>query len=133
MDWSNVNFLGIIIATVAGMASGAAWYGIFAKPWMNAAGLTEADIEQKPSLYVVAGLVQLIIATIMSVLFAHFGSISIGGSIMAAFFLWLGFCVAPMAVNHRFQGKGWDLTIIDGGFWLVVFVLQALIIGYMMG
>jgi len=35
-----------------------------------------------------------------------------------------------MAVNHRFQGKGWDLTLIDGGYWLVVFLLQGAILGW---
>lgn len=118
-----------MLAAVAGMVTGAAWYGIFAKQWMNAAGFTEQP-KPDPKIYVVAIVAQLIIAFVLSSLFGHFGSVSVIGSLMAAIFLWLGFCVAPMAVNHRFQGKGWNLTLIDGGYWLVVFILQALIIGW---
>jgi len=129
MDFSNINYLAIITAAVAGMISGAAWYGAFAKSWMKAVGFTE---EPKPDskIYVVAILAQLIIAYMLAILFSHFPDVDTKDGILAAFFLWLGFCVAPMAVNHRFQGKGWDLTLIDGGYWLVVFLLQGAILGW---
>jgi len=45
MDFSNINYLAIITAAVAGTISGAAWYGAFAKSWMKAVGFTE---EPKP-------------------------------------------------------------------------------------
>ena len=131
MDISNISYVAILVAVIAGMISGAVWYGVFAKPWMNAVGLTEKDIEQKASIYVVAIIAQLVIAVTMSILFSHFAEVSVTDGILSAFFLWLGFCLAPMAVNHRFQDKGWDLTFIDGVFWLVVFVLQGAIIGWL--
>lgn len=131
MDLANISYLGILVAAFAGMITGAAWYGMLAGPWMKAAGVTDEDVQNGSKLiYLVAIGAQLIIAYLMSVLFSHFPSVTMMDGIMAAFFLWLGFCVAPMAVNHRFQGKGWDLTAIDGGFWLVVFLLQGAILGW---
>ncbi|MGI9350477.1 MAG: DUF1761 domain-containing protein [Rhizobiaceae bacterium] len=130
MAFLEVNFIAIILAAIAGMITGAVWYGVFAKQWMNAVGLAESDIEQKPSLYIVAVIAQIIIAYILARLLGHFDNVGLTTGIAAAFFLWLGFCLAPMAVNHRFQNKGWDLTVIDGGFWLVVFLLQGAIIGW---
>lgn len=131
MDFSGVNFIAIALAVVAGMATGAVWYGVFAKAWMRAAGLNESDIEQKPSLYLVAAVCQIVIAYLLAGLVGHLGSHSLSGGMITAFFCWLGFCLAPMAVNHRFQGRGWDLTMIDGGYWLAVFLLQGAIIGWM--
>lgn len=132
MDLSNINYIAIIVAAVAGMISGAVWYGVFSKPWMKAAGVTEEQVQGGgKAIYLVAILAQIIIAYMLSTLFGHFPSASLMDGVMAAFFLWLGFCLAPMAVNHRFQGKGWDLTAIDGGFWLVVFLLQGGIIGWL--
>ncbi|MEM9330265.1 MAG: DUF1761 domain-containing protein [Pseudomonadota bacterium] len=128
MEFSEINFLSVILAAFAGMISGAVWYGVFAKPWMKAVGYTEQP-KPNPKIYIVAVIAQLVIAFVLASLFSHFASVSVIGSLVSAFFLWLGFCLAPMAVNHRFQDKGWDLTLIDGGYWFVVFMLQALIIG----
>jgi len=36
-----------------------------------------------------------------------------------------------MCVNHRFQGRGWSLTAIDGGYWLAAMLIQGAIIGAM--
>ncbi|MEL7429598.1 MAG: DUF1761 domain-containing protein [Pseudomonadota bacterium] len=130
MDLSSINYIALLAAALAGMVSGAAWYGLLAKPWMKAVGYSE-EPKQSPGIYFVAALAQLLIAYMLSVLFLHFPDVSAGGGALAAFFCWLGFCLAPMAVNHRFQSKGWDLTLIDGGYWLVVFVLQGAIIGWL--
>ncbi len=130
MDLSIINYLAILVAAIAGMISGAVWYRIFANPWMKAAGYREPP-QPNPKVYIVALAAQFVIAIIMAILFGHFGNVSMMDGIMSAFFLWLGFCLAPMAVNHRFQTTGWNLTIIDGGYWLVVFLLQGAILGWM--
>lgn len=132
MDFSGINYLAILIAAVAGMIAGAVWYGALASPWMRAANVSEEEVNQKnPSIYLVALIAQLVIAYLLAGLIGHLGTYTVTGGIITAFFCWLGFCVAPMAVNHRFQGAGWNLTAIDGGYWFVVFVLQGGIIGLM--
>jgi hypothetical protein len=130
MDLSGISYIAILVAAFAGMMAGAAWYGIFAKPWMKAVGYTQPP-EPNPKIYIVAAVAQLIIAYMLAVLFEHFPDVDMMDGILAAFFSWLGFCVTPMAVNHRFQDKGWDLTMIDGGYWFVVFILQGAILGWM--
>jgi hypothetical protein len=35
-----------------------------------------------------------------------------------------------MAVNHRYQAYGWDLTLIDGGHWLGVALIMGAVIGW---
>jgi hypothetical protein len=60
-----------------------------------------------------------------------------GGTVMSArsgliagFFLWLGFVITTMAVNHAFQGERPSLTLIDGGHWLGVLLIQGAILGW---
>jgi hypothetical protein len=36
-----------------------------------------------------------------------------------------------MTVNHAFQGAKRSLTLIDGGHWLGVLVLQGAVLGYL--
>lgn len=129
MEFVGPNYLAIGVAVVASMIIGAIWYGVLAKPWMKAAGVGDDELEQKPSLYIVAALCQIIMAWMMSGIIGHLGMVTLGGGLLAAFFCWLGFAATTMTVNHRFQGRGWDLTIIDGGHWLVVMLAQGAIIG----
>ena len=131
MVFAGINYLSILIAVIVSMMAGAAWYGIFAKQWMAAAGLKEEELDQSATKYAIAAICQLIMAYLMAGLIGHMGEITLMNGLIAAGFAWLGFCVAPMAVNHRFQGAGWNLTLIDGGYWLVVFLLQGAIIGWM--
>jgi hypothetical protein len=34
-----------------------------------------------------------------------------------------------MITNHRYQGSKWSLTVIDGGYFLGVLLVQAVVIG----
>ena len=34
-----------------------------------------------------------------------------------------------MLVNHRFQGQGWKLTLIDAGHWLGVLLVMGAVLG----
>ena len=44
-------------------------------------------------------------------------------------FVWLGFMATTLAVNQRYEGFGWDLTIIDGLHWLGVALIMGAVIG----
>jgi hypothetical protein len=130
MIFHGMNYLAVIVAAIAGMMAGAAWYGALAKPWMKAVGMTE-EPQQSPKIYIVALISQLLIAYILAGLIGHIGTYTIWGGVLSALFCWAGFTLAPMMTNHRFQGNGWDLTAIDAGYWLVVFALHGAIIGWM--
>lgn len=131
MEFSGISYVAVLMAAVAGMITGAVWYGVFAKQWMKAAGRSEADVQKSdPKIYIVALIAQVIIAYMLAGVIGHLGTYSLEGGLITALSCWLGFTVSTMAVNHRFQGKGWSLTIIDGGYWLVTMLLQGAIIGW---
>lgn len=137
MTYGGVNFLALCVATVAAMALGAAWYGALAKPWMAAAGLTEADIKGQgrksgggPIPYVVAAVAKFVMAFCLAKLLMVLDAVSPGNAMAAALFLWIGFVATTLAVNHRFQMQPWRLTFIDGGYWLAVLMVQGLVIGW---
>jgi hypothetical protein len=41
-----------------------------------------------------------------------------------------GFVITTMAVNHAFQGARGSLTLLDGGHWLGVLLVQGAILGW---
>jgi len=59
----------------------------------------------------------------------HIGDISIKGGVITGFFLWLGFVITTMGVNHAFSGAKTMLTVIDGFYWLAVLLIQGAVIG----
>ncbi len=130
MEFAGVNYIAVGVALVVSMIIGAVWYGVFAKPWMAAAGIKPDELEQKPSLYLIAALCQGLMAWLLAGVIGHLGLMTIGGGLTAAAFIWLGFVITTMTVNHRFQGTSWNLTFINGGFWLAVLLAQGAIIGW---
>lgn len=138
MDFAGMNWIAVIAAAVVGMITGAVWYGVFAKPWMAAAGLTEADIagedgkpKMPPHLYAISAAAQLLIAIMLAGIIGHLGTgqVTMWNGIVTAFFVWLGFVITTMLVNNSFQMKPLNLTVIDGGHWLVGMLLQGAVIG----
>jgi hypothetical protein len=128
MPFAGISYLAVIVATVVAYVFGAVWYMVLAQHWIKAADFTEPP---KPSLgpFVIAFVVQLIIAYFLAGLIGHLGDVTVTRSLTTAFFVWLPFVLAPMIVNHRFQGSTWRLTAIDGGHWLGVLLLMGLVIG----
>lgn len=131
MTHFDVNWLAILLAMVASMALGMAWYMGLAKQWMAAAGLTEDDVNDGgASPFVWAALAQLVIAYFISMLTPQlFESISVYSAVMVGAHMWVGFILTSMVLNHRYQMKPWSLTIIDGGYLLGVVIVQGVVIG----
>ncbi len=129
MTFAGINYLAVLVAAAASFGCGAAWYGALGKQWMAAAGVTEADLSTGKSIYLVAAACQLIMAFMLAGVIGHLGRAGIANALITAAFLWVGFVVTSMTVNHRFQGKGWSLTVIDGGYWLTALLIQGAIIG----
>jgi Protein of unknown function (DUF1761) len=139
MSFAGINYLAVIIAAIAGFAVGALWYSvIFVKPWMDAMGMNEADIQARraagtaPSIAPLLGgsiLGNLVMAFILSALLHSLAAATIGGGLATGFLVWLGFVITIMGVNNSFGGRKPMVTVIDGGHWLVVLLIMGAIIG----
>jgi len=132
MTFTGVNYIAVIIAALAGFGLGAIWYRVFAKPWMHAVGKTEADRPQGSAqvvLFAIAIVALFIMALMLAGVMGHLGDITIRGGVISGFFVWLGFVITTMGVNHAFSGAKPMLTLIDGGYWLAVLLIQGAVIG----
>ncbi len=131
MTIAGINVIAVLAATIAGMAIGALWYSplLLAQPWMRAIGKRPEDIMPTPRPFIVAGLSNLVMATMLAGLMFHVGGAQIRTGVISALLVWLGFVATTIAVNHQFQGMPFALTLIDAGHWLAVLVLMAVVIG----
>ncbi len=133
MGFGDLNYLAVVIATVAAFIFGAVYYGVLGKPWMKAAKIDPAEAKMSVSIMATGFICQFVMAVLLAGLIGHLGAgdPTVRTSIVTGFFVWLGFMVTTMIVNQRFQGFGWMLSLIDGVHWLGVALIMGAIIGWM--
>ncbi|WP_127524340.1 DUF1761 domain-containing protein [Mesorhizobium sp. Z1-4] len=132
MDFGGLNYLAILVAAIAGYLFGAAYYGTLGKPWMKAARIDPADAKMSPALMITGFVAELVMAWVLAGVIGHLGTgqATLWNGVVSGAFIWLGFMATTVAVNQRYQGFGWDLTIIDAGHWLGVAIIMGGIIGW---
>jgi hypothetical protein len=132
-----INFIAVLAAAVAGWLVGAVWYGVLSKQWMAALGWTEADMRGPDGKrrmpmgpMILAFIAQIIMALMLAGVIGHIGgAATIVTGLVSGVLVWFGFVITTIAVNNAFQKKKAMLTVIDGGHWLAVLVVQGLILG----
>jgi Protein of unknown function (DUF1761) len=129
-----VNYLAVLVATIAGFATGAVWYtALFGRLWLKAVGITPEDMSGKGMSampFIVSIVSNALMAWVLAVIVTRFGDITIGTGICAGAMAWLGFVATTIATNNAFPGRPWSLTAIDAGHWLAVLLVQGLVIGF---
>ncbi|MDJ0511872.1 MAG: DUF1761 domain-containing protein [Methyloceanibacter sp.] len=133
MTFAGMNYLAVVVAALAGFGVGAIWYTLFGKAWLDALGKTEDDIKGSGGAqalpFIIALVADLVMAIMLAGLMGHLGDISLRGGLISGLFVWVGFVITTMGVNHAFSGASPKLTAIDGGHWLVVLLVMGAIIG----
>ena len=131
MNIPNIDYLAVVIAAVASFAFGSIWYMALAKPWAAAQGKTADDFKPSPGPFITAIVAQLIMAFVLAMVITLIGGTghALANAIGTAAILWLGFVITTMTVNHAFQDAKTQLTLVDGGHWLGVMLVQGLVLG----
>jgi hypothetical protein len=134
MSFAAINYLAVIVATIVAFFIGAIWYSaLFRTQWMAAVGATAGAAAKPPTplpqLLVINAVGNLILSFILSALLHSLGSASFGGGIAVGFLVWLGFIATVLTVNNTFANRPAALSLIDGGYWLVVLIVDGAIIG----
>jgi hypothetical protein len=137
MAFAGINYLAVLVATVAGFAFGAAYYMSLSRPWLAAMGKTREELaaagKRSPVPFIVSIVALLIMAWVLAGGIGHLGpgQVTLRNGVISGLFMWLGFVITTLAVNYSFGQRRPMLTIIDGIHWLGVLVIQGAIIGAM--
>lgn len=136
MTMASVNFIAVLAAAFASFMLGWIWYGmLFQKQWMAATGKTDEecnDTVMPVGLMAMTFAALVVMALMLAGIIGHLGAsaYSVKNGIISGAAVWLGFVITTMLVNHGYGGIKRQLTVIDGGHWLAVLVLQGAIIGF---
>ena len=133
MDFAGINYLAVLVAGIASFFVGWPWYMILARPWAIALG-KDPDNPPKPQAkpFIVLGLCLLFMAFVLAGVIGHLGKnhVTLLNGIISGIFIWAGFVVPTMSINHVFQGQKLALTLIDSGHFLFVLIVMGAIIGW---
>ena len=135
MQFAGINYIAVVAAAVCGFFFGFAYYMTLGRQWMEATGKSEESLKAggmaKPM--VITAIAQLIMAFMLGGILGHLGAdqMTVKGGLITGAFLWIGFVVTATAVNYAWQRAKPMLTIIDGGHWLGVLLIEGAILGAM--
>ena len=125
MQFAGMNYLAILVAAIVAFVIGAIYYSALSRPWMKAAKIDASG--PKPAmagLLVTSFVMELLLAFVTAGVIGHLGpgQVTLLNGVISGLFVWAGFILTTMTINHRYQGYGWDLTLIDGLHWLLVMI-----------
>ena len=117
-----INWLGIVVATLAFFAVGAIWYSaLFAKAWQREVGLSTEQLTHGRNMMLTFGtclLLEFVVVLMLGHLFARLQPSDHVKMMMAT-----GFALAIMApaigINYLHQRKSLKLFLIDAGHFAV--------------
>jgi hypothetical protein len=137
MDFSNLNFLAILVAALAAFFIGFLWHGpLFGKQWIKMMGIPQKEVDamqakgmgaMAPQMF--AALVQqIIIATVVSHLANALGVVDAMGAVLLALLLWFGFIAAVQLNAVLWENRKLELYLFNMAQLLVSLVAVSLIV-----
>ena len=134
----DINWLGVVLAALAGFVVGGIWYGpIMGKKWMGAVGLTEDQIKEgnMPLIYGGAFLFSLLASWTLAHTFGSYAGygadLTVMAKVLTAFGVALGFIVPAIGTNYLFSQKSKALFFIDASYWLLFYIAMGLVHAYL--
>jgi hypothetical protein len=119
-----------VVAGVLGFFHGAVWYSplMFLKPWQTDMGISgeQGGMSMAPRL--VSGLILSVVA---AVAFAWLLGPEPGlrTSLIAAAVVAIGLITTSFGIQYLFEGRTVRVTLINGGYHFVQFLIYALVLG----
>jgi Protein of unknown function (DUF1761) len=132
MNDQKINYVAVLVAGVASFVLGAVWYTALSEPWMVAQGLTDAQIqadEGGASQFIVSFLSYIAVAYTLSIVFKSMTINTWQKGLQTGALFGFIFVFMQTMVNNMYGMKGFDLTLINGGFGTLMCSLAGAIVG----
>ena len=133
-----VNWLGIVLAALAGFVVGGIWYGpVMGRKWMGAVGFTEEDLKEGNMALIYGGafLFSLLASWTLAHTFGSYADLgaeySVFAKVMVAVGVAVGFIIPAIGTNYLFSQRSKTLFFIDAGYWLLFYLAMGLVHAYL--
>lgn len=134
MDYTNVNFLAILVCGIIAMVIGGLWYSpvLFAKQWMTWSGINQESLAAGKNKMMAAYLINFISSLVMFYVLAQMikftDATSAFQGIMTGFWLSLGFIATTHIGAVLWEQKPWKLWLLHNAYYLLILVIGGAIL-----
>ena len=129
LEFTGLNWLAILVATVAGFALGGIWYGpLFGDAWLAALGKTADQIQPSPTPFIISFFTALITAVVLALFINALNISTLGGGVVIGLLVGIGFIATAMASDSAFGDTGLNLWLIQSGYRVLYSVLMGAIL-----
>jgi hypothetical protein len=129
---SNLNWLHILVATIAYFALGAIWYGpLFSKPWIKGHGINVNDPEMKKGVAAImigSFVFFFIITTALAIVYSIVTVQDAMHAVKWGAFFGFGFAIPIISINSLYLKKPMSVHLIDGLYHVVGMIAASLIL-----
>ncbi len=129
-----INWIAVLIATLAAMFVGALWYSpiLFGKPWMREVDKKAHDIKKGAAQKLVASFITVLItAVVLDIFINALGATTITGGILVGLIAWFGFRETRHWLAMTFETSTMKHFLLNSGHDLVEFIVIGAILGLM--
>lgn len=125
-----INHAAVWVIVVLGQVIPALWYMIFAEPWMEYNGLTMEDAQGAGATpYVVSIVTSIAFGYMLAWVFQRMGVQSVMDGLKTGFIMGFPIAILGTMTVNLFSFRAYELTWIDGGVNLVIWVVAGVILG----
>jgi hypothetical protein len=133
---SEINLWAVLVSAIVSMVIGSIWYGpLFGKPFMKAMGMDQWSPEKQALMKKKMGVtyaLQFLASLVMFYVLAYFilgmNDLTLKGSLLVAFWAWLGF-VVPVKLGEALWGGKMILFWLGIGNMLLTLLAAGAILG----
>jgi hypothetical protein len=125
-----INWLAAVAAGILGFFPGAVWYSplMFLKPWQADAGISGHGGGMGMAARLGLGLLMSLIAALLFAMLVG-PNPTLFHSVKFGLVVGVGFITTAFAIQYLFEGKTLRLTLINGGYHTVQFLIYGIVIG----
>ncbi|NUN10890.1 MAG: DUF1761 domain-containing protein [Ignavibacteriaceae bacterium] len=131
MDFTDINYLAVFVAALAGFIIGAIWYSplLFSKVWVRETGLKEEELKNANMVKIFG--TSFVLMFIQSVMLSSFVADEEGAlfRMIAGMIIAVGWIVTSIGVLFLFERRSFKLFLIDAGYFVVTFMVMGAILG----
>lgn len=124
MPFNQINWLAVIVGTVAFMVLGFLWYGpFFGKPWLSAMekmGKKRQDMKMTAELFIINVVAAFITNLVLDLIIVAFNVSSWWMGLIAGAIVWIGIGATATTTSSVFEGRPWAL-------WTIFFLYQLVV------
>ena len=127
----SVNWLGVVVALIAGQVIGIGWYGmIFSEKWMGLTGITEAEARAAPQWLMALGALNMLVILLgLDWLIRKTGALGWSAGLRLALAVCVLFDLTVVSLGYIYKLEPAALLAIDGGYQLLTYGVAGLLIG----